>query len=117
MPSKAHEYKERLAKLSAPKFLLNDDDGRNNLELASVTPDGDLKLRNTYIDANEALKEEFERIKKKTQPDIFRQEYECEWISFQGKTYGELDHNTHIDPFMAGPEIGYVAEWFGEQDE
>ena len=56
MPSKAQEYKERLAKLSAPKFWLNDDDGIINIELASVTPDGDLKLRNTYIDANEALR-------------------------------------------------------------
>jgi hypothetical protein len=56
MPSKAQEYKERLAKLSAPKFLLNDDDGRKNFELASVNPDGYLRLRNIYIDANEALR-------------------------------------------------------------
>ena len=58
-----------------------------------------------FVEMGLVSKEEFERIKKKTQPDIFRQEYECEWVSFQGKTYAELDHNTHIDPFMPGPEI------------
>jgi hypothetical protein len=48
-------------------------------------------------------KEEYDEIKKTTQPDVFRQEYECEWISFQGKTYPEFRQEWHVDPDMQGP--------------
>lgn len=37
--------------------------------------------------------EEYERIRKQTQVDVFRQEYECEWVSFQGKIYEELTND------------------------
>jgi len=40
--------------------------------------------------------EEYDKIKNTTHPDVFRQEYECEWVSFQGKTYNEFDESRHI---------------------
>jgi hypothetical protein len=58
-----------------------------------------------FVEMGLVSREEYERIKKKTQPDIFRQEYECEWVSFQGKTYIEFDSLVHIDANMPGPEI------------
>ncbi len=36
-------------------------------------------------------------------PDVFRQEFECEWVSFLGKAYPELGPE-HIDPDMPLPE-------------
>lgn len=36
-------------------------------------------------------------------PDVFRQEFECEWVSFLGKAYPELN-DSHIDPEMPEPE-------------
>jgi hypothetical protein len=58
-----------------------------------------------YLELGLINSEDYYAIKSKTQPDIWRQEYECEWVSFQGKTYVELDYETHIDPNMLGPEI------------
>lgn len=46
---------------------------------------------------------EFEELKRTTHPDIFRQEYECEWVTFHGRTYPEFTAS-HIDPTIADPE-------------
>lgn len=40
--------------------------------------------------------EEYERIKATTHPDVFNQEYECLWISFQGKVYKEFEERRHV---------------------
>jgi hypothetical protein len=45
----------------------------------------------------------YEQVRSKTHPDIFLQEYECEWVTFQGKVYPELNPLKHIDPAMPGP--------------
>lgn len=47
--------------------------------------------------------EEFLSIKDTTHPDIFRQEFECEWVTFQGACYPELTDDL-IDPNMANPK-------------
>ena len=47
--------------------------------------------------------EEYNRIKGSTHPDVFKQEYECEWVSFQGRAYPEINEST-IDPNMPNPE-------------
>jgi hypothetical protein len=58
-----------------------------------------------FVELGLVSREEYEKVKKKTQPDIFKQEYECEWVSFQGKTYCEFDDLVHLDDDMKGPEI------------
>jgi hypothetical protein len=45
----------------------------------------------------------YEAEKKKYHPDVFRQEYECEWVSFVGRTYPEFDESC-IAPKGAHPE-------------
>ena len=52
--------------------------------------------------------EEYDRIRSTTQPDVFRQEYECEWVTFQGKVYPEFV-GSHIDPDMPGPDVGQTV--------
>ena len=46
--------------------------------------------------------EEYTEIKSTTQPDVFRQEWECEWVTFTGKVYCEFKEH-HLDPNMEGP--------------
>lgn len=41
-------------------------------------------------------REEYDRIKKTTHPLVFRQEYDCEFVTFLGRTYDEFDEETHI---------------------
>lgn len=41
--------------------------------------------------------EEYDEIQRTTHPDTFKQEYECEFISFQGKTYPEFRHPLHVE--------------------
>lgn len=48
--------------------------------------------------------EEYTEIQESTHPTTFAQEYECEFVSFQGKVYDEFNERSHIDPDMAGPE-------------
>lgn len=45
---------------------------------------------------------EFEELRRTTHPDIFRQEYECEWVTFQGRAYPEFTAK-HIDPTVENP--------------
>lgn len=40
--------------------------------------------------------ETYELERSRTLPDIFKQEYECEWITFLGKAYAEFDEHTHV---------------------
>lgn len=40
--------------------------------------------------------EEYEEIRKTTHPDVFRQEYECEWVTFQGRVYEEFRPEKHV---------------------
>ncbi len=49
-------------------------------------------------------RETYDRIKATTHPDVFRQEYECERISFQGKVYNEFDLNKHVNADIPWPE-------------
>ena len=51
-------------------------------------------------------REEYDRIRATTQPDVFQQEYECEWVTFLGKVYPEFNTGHHILPDMPGP-----ADW------
>lgn len=47
--------------------------------------------------------ETFDYEKSQYHPDVFNQEFECQWISFLGKAYPELGAH-HIDPDMPFPE-------------
>lgn len=49
-------------------------------------------------------RERYDKIQKETHPDVFRQEYECDWVTFQGKVYAEFDPARHVDPDMQGPQ-------------
>lgn len=46
----------------------------------------------------------YDKIKSTTHPDVFRQEYECEWISFAGRIYSEFDPNIHVTADIPWPE-------------
>ena len=48
---------------------------------------------------------EYDYLQRTTQPDVFRQEYECEFITFLGKTYPEFQPY-HVLMDMPGPRIG-----------
>ena len=47
--------------------------------------------------------EEYEKIRSTTHPDVFKQEYECDWVTFQGKAYSEFQHDLHVEE-MPGPK-------------
>jgi phage terminase large subunit len=47
---------------------------------------------------------DYDEIKRTTRPDVFRQEYECEFISFTGATYNELIPAHHITHRIPAPE-------------
>lgn len=44
-------------------------------------------------------RDEYDRIKSSTHPLIFRQEYECEFVSFQGLIYEEFSELQHVQDF------------------
>lgn len=48
-------------------------------------------------------REEYDKIQSTTHPDVFKQEYECEFLSFQGKVYNEFKEDVHICEFE-GPK-------------
>jgi hypothetical protein len=52
---------------------------------------------------------EYERIKASTHPLVFRQEYECEWVSFAGLIYEEFDEQRHIEAFDLPDNLGQVG--------
>lgn len=47
--------------------------------------------------------ERYERIESETHPDIFRQEYLVDWVTFQGRVYKEFDEARHVKE-IPGPE-------------
>jgi hypothetical protein len=49
-------------------------------------------------------REDYDQIQKTTHPDVFAQEYECDWVTFQGQVYKEFNPDRHVDPDMPGPE-------------
>lgn len=53
--------------------------------------------------------EEYEKIEKTTHPDVFRQEFLCAWVSFQGKAYNEFDENIHVKKIDGPKEWQKVA--------
>lgn len=50
--------------------------------------------------------EYYDRMRSTSHPDVFRQEYDCDWVSFLGKVYEEFKHDIHLDNDMAPP-----ADW------
>ncbi len=47
--------------------------------------------------------EEYNELQATTHPDVFKQEYECDWVSFQGRVYPEFRPDKHVEDF-APPE-------------
>lgn len=58
--------------------------------------------------------EEYEKIENTTHPDVFRQEFLCEWVSFQGKVYNEFDEKRHVKD-IPGPrqwqKVALAIDW------
>lgn len=58
--------------------------------------------------------EKFQAERLSMHPDIFRQEMECEWVTFQGKAYPEMDDD-NLWPNMPRPEpwqvIVFGIDW------
>lgn len=52
--------------------------------------------------------EEYDKIQSTTHPDVFKQEYECEWLSFQGKVYPEFSETKHVRE-CAPPDTSYMT--------
>lgn len=56
----------------------------------------------------------YEAEKSQYHPDVFSQEFECEWVSFLGKAYPELSE-WHVDPEMANPapwqKVLFAIDW------
>ena len=58
--------------------------------------------------------EEYHQIASTTQPDVFRQEYECEFVTFQGKIYKEFNEKLHVrklDPPKDWMTVGFAIDW------
>ena len=59
-------------------------------------------------------KEEYDKVKSTTHPLVFSQEYECDWVTFQGRAYNEFGPE-HIDAEMAPPEawqkVASAIDW------
>lgn len=59
-------------------------------------------------------RETYDYEKAQYHPDVFNQEFECQWVSFLGKAYPELTED-HIDPEMPGPEdwqtLLFAIDW------
>jgi hypothetical protein len=67
-----------------------------------------------YVYMGLISQEEYDRIQKTTHPDVFSQEFECEFVSFQGKAYPEFKHHEHIEA-IDGPKewqkAFYAIDW------
>lgn len=49
--------------------------------------------------------EEYDRVKSSTHPLVFAQEYDCQFVTFQGRAYDEFDERMHV------AEVEPPAEW------
>lgn len=58
--------------------------------------------------------EEYDEIQGTTHPDVFAQEYECEFVSFQGKVYPEFKEHIHVAD-IPGPKswqkVSFAIDW------
>lgn len=48
-------------------------------------------------------RDEYDQLRSETLPEIFKQEYECEWVTFQGRVYAEFLEAACVGDFP-GPE-------------
>lgn len=59
-------------------------------------------------------RETYDREKSTYHPDVFRQEFECEFVSFQGRVYPEFTER-HINPDIPWPEawqtMAFAIDW------
>lgn len=59
--------------------------------------------------------ETYDQEKKNYHPDVWRQEFECEFVSFQGRVYPEFDEAIHVDPEIPWPEswqrMIFAVDW------
>ncbi len=58
--------------------------------------------------------EEYQETKEQTHPLVWRQEYECEFITFQGRAYDEFDELAHVadvDPPQAWQQVLMAIDW------
>lgn len=67
------------------------------------------------VEMNLVDRSEYDQIKKETLPLIFRQEYECEWVTFAGAVYDEFDPKIHVSKDVQGPrshqDVGFGIDW------
>jgi hypothetical protein len=48
-------------------------------------------------------REEYDEIQRETLPLTFKQEYECDFVTFAGKTYDEFEEHIHVDQTILAP--------------
>ena len=55
----------------------------------------------------------YDSIKSTTHPDVFRQEYECDWVTFAGRVYPEFtaDHIAKCDPPASWQQTIISVDW------
>jgi hypothetical protein len=59
-------------------------------------------------------KDDFETTMRETHPLVFRQEYECEFITFQGRAYDEFEELAHVaevDPPQKWQQVLMSVDW------
>lgn len=58
--------------------------------------------------------EEYSKVEKTTHPDVFKQEYLCHFVTFQGKVYNEFDERRHVAQ-IDGPKewqkVAFAIDW------
>lgn len=66
------------------------------------------------VDLKLITQETYDYEKDQYHPDVFRQEFECEWVSFLGKAYPEFGEHL-VDPEMPEPEswqtLLFAIDW------
>lgn len=58
--------------------------------------------------------EKYAEIESETHPDVFRQEYLCEWVTFQGRAYNEFEEAKHVakvDPPESWQTVIAAIDW------
>lgn len=67
-----------------------------------------------YVYMGLISQETYDRVQNQTHPDVFSQEYECEFISFSGRAYPEFRENVHvreIDDPKAWQRVIFAIDW------
>lgn len=67
----------------------------------------------SMVDLGILTEARYEEIRSTTHPDVFRQEYECDWVTFQGKVFPEFtnDHIQQCDPPAAWQQTIISVDW------